>query len=319
VGGYGYDSQGAYSSYPRPRRPRVDPITGLESLTDEDSDEDAATGGLPQGLVDRYLTPADTTPTDPTLGKLKDKEAPPPSPGRTVGGTLQDVGISALKGAIAIPEAAVGLADIVSGGRAGQALESVGFEPGRAKQILSEYYSPEQQAANRAVSEAKGFVGTAQAALENPSVIGQSIVESLPLMLGGAGAARAAGVLGLEALGAGALGEGLVTAGSAAEQTRQSTRGGLLSPGQAAAAAASGALTGGFGVAGGKIAKYLDIEDVDTLLAGALRPEKAKNLVKQVIYGAFSEGILEELPQSVSEQVLQNAATDRPLDEGVAQ
>lgn len=250
------------------------------------------------------------------------QELPPPPPEPEAGwldrGT--DLGISALKGAIAIPEAAVGLADLVSGGYAGKALEGVGFDPGRAKQILDAYYSPEQQEENRAVSEAEGFMGTLSAAVQNPSTILQKGVESFPLMLGGAGVARGLAGLGMKTLGRAAIGEGVVAAGSSAEQIRQATPEGLLSPGQAMAAGAIGVGTAALGRLGGKIADELGIADVDTMLAGAAKdPASTMGLVKRIVYGAVTEGGLEELPQSVQEQVIQNQALGRELDEGVDQ
>jgi hypothetical protein len=53
-----------------------------------------------------------------------------------------DTAVSALKGAIGLPEAFVGLADIPTGGRVGKALESVGYKPGEAKEYLDTLYSP---------------------------------------------------------------------------------------------------------------------------------------------------------------------------------
>ena len=43
------------------------------------------------------------------------QNTPSDNPPRTAGGTLKDVGITALKGAIGLPEAAVGIADIATG------------------------------------------------------------------------------------------------------------------------------------------------------------------------------------------------------------
>ena len=43
-------------------------------------------------------------------------------------------------------------------GAAGRAAESVGFRPKDAKEALNEYLSPAQQAANKRVSDAKGFI-----------------------------------------------------------------------------------------------------------------------------------------------------------------
>ncbi|MFX5332369.1 hypothetical protein ABTC54_19900, partial [Acinetobacter baumannii] len=83
---------------------------------------------------------------------------------------------------------------------------------------------------------------------QNPSVIAKAVGTSLGAM--GAGGAVARGIAAIPkvaamgargAAAAGALGEGVVGAGSAAEQIRQETDDGLLSPGQVAAAAATGA------------------------------------------------------------------------------
>ena len=231
-----------------------------------------------------------------------------------------DTAISALKGAIAVPEAAVGLADIVSGGRAGKALEGLGYRPKEARAALDEVYSPEQQVANKAVSEAEGFTGTIKAAIENPSVIGHTVVESVPSMLAG-------GVIGRGVSAAtkatpwvaAAVGEGVVGAGTAAERTRQKTEDGTLTPGQSAAAVASGIGTAAFGAAGGRLAQKLGIADVDTLLVSQGSNYTSKGVIRRIVEGGISEGVFEELPQSVQEQVWQNAALDRPLTEGVPQ
>ena len=275
-------------------------------------------------------------------------EAPtaPEPEGRTVLGTMKDVGISALKGVIAVPEAAVGLADLVTGGAAGQALESVGFRPREAKAMLDEGYSAPQKEAFRRVQAAEGLGNTFMEAISNPSVIGQSVVESLPLMGAGGVVARGAMAVApkIAPVVAAAGGEGAVMAGSAAEQIRQQTADGRLTAGQAGLAAATGVVGAGFGLLGGKvaggaptlgkavsdmgfprvgerIAKGLGVNDVDTLLAGAAKasPAAQKSLVRRVLEGAVTEGVLEELPQSLSEQVLQNMALNKPLDEGLDQ
>ena len=250
----------------------------------------------------------------------------PAEEGRTFASTAKDVGISALKGVIAVPEAAVGLADIATGGRAGKFLENeggmVGFRPKEAKAFLDEGLSPEQKAANAKVQAADGLGATFMAAVQNPSVVGQSIVESIPSMLGGGALARAALKVApaVGGVAAGALGEGALMAGSAAEQIRQQTQDGLLTGQQSSLALATGAAGTFFSVLGGKLAQKLGLADVDTMLAGAARnPAQAKGLTRSVLEGALTEGAFEELPQSVSEQVLQNLALERPLDEGVDQ
>lgn len=234
---------------------------------------------------------------------------------------LGDTGIAALKGVIGWPEALVGMADLVSGGQAGKLAEEAGFRPKEAKAILDEYLSPEQQAANQAVQQAEGFVGKGVAAITNPSVIWQNAVESAPSMLGGGVIARGAlaAVPRMSPIVAAGIGEGAVTAGQNVEQVRQETPDGLLTPTQSGVVAASGALTGGIGIVAGKIAKSLGIGDVDVLLTGVAKasPQVQKGFVRRVLEGALTEGVLEELPQSTQEQVAQNLALGKPLDEGV--
>lgn len=229
-----------------------------------------------------------------------------------------DVGISALKGIIGVPESIVGLADMVSGGAAGRAVESTGVKFQESKQLLSDLYSPEQKAANQRVADAKGFTNTAGALLSNPSTLLQTGIESLPSM--GAGGVVGRGVSAVGKIApylAGAIGEGVVGAGSAAESTRQQTADGSLSAGQAGAALASGIGTGIFGAVGGRLAKKLGIEDIDTALVQAGASTTSKGVARRLIEGGVSEGVFEELPQSVQEQIWQNVAMDKPLLDGV--
>jgi predicted methyltransferase len=255
---------------------------------------------------------------------------------RTFGGTATDAGITLLKGAIGLPEAMVGLLDIPTMGYAGKLLEQAGFKPKEAKEILDTYLSEAQQAANRKVREAQGFLPTAAAALQNPSTILTTAAESLPQMLGGAGIARtilkAAPKVG--AVVAGAAGEGLIGAGSAAEQIRQEAKDKLLTGKQVISAIGSGVGTAAFGVAGGKLANKLGFDDLDTLLAGgASQAAKAtaageakqgvgksvRDFALKATGSGISEGVFEELPQSAQEQMWMNYANDRPLMDGVAE
>lgn len=105
---------------------------------------------------------------------------------------------------------------------------------------------------------------------------------------------------------------------------RQESPDGLLTGRQAGLAGLSGVADAGFGLLGGKMAQRLGIGDVETMLAGAGRAAAkpaaqtaAKGLPRQMAQGALSEGVLEELPQSVSEQALQNIALDKPWQEDV--
>lgn len=236
-----------------------------------------------------------------------------------------DVGLSLLKGAIGVPESIVGMADLFSGGQAGKLLENeggdIGFRPKEAKAAIDQWMSPEARAAQDKFSKTDGVVDAVSTAVRNPSLIVNAGAESLPVM--GMGGVIGRGVLAVAprvsgAL-AGSIGEGAVTMGSQAEGIRQETGNGLLTGQQAGIAAASGALTGVLGVIGGKVAAKLGIHDVDAMLAGKGGPEIQKAFSRRVLEGAVSEGLLEELPQSIQEQVATNLALGKPLDEGVVQ
>ena len=253
-------------------------------------------------------------------------------PERTLSGTTKDLGIALLKSAIAVPEFAVGVADLPTMGYAGKLLQDAGFKPKDAKEILDSYYSEAQQAASRRVSETKGLLPTVGAALENPSVVAQAGIESLASMLGGAGVAKglmkAAPTLAPYL--AGALGEGVVGAGSAAEQMRQESKDQLLSGKQVASAVGSGLGTAAFGIAGGKLANKLGLDDIDTLLAGGASKaatggakqtlgKSVRDFALRASAAGVSEGLFEEFPQSVQEQMWMNYAQDKPLMEGTAE
>lgn len=233
---------------------------------------------------------------------------------------VADPALGLLKGAIGVPEFVVGLADIATGGYAGKGAEALGFKPKEAKEIISSWQSPELNQAREKVGGIKGFVPTVKAMAENPSTILDMAAESAPSMIGAGGVARGALKMlpKLASVVAAGLGEGLVSAGQTAEQVRQSTSDGLLTPKQMAAPLASGALTALIGVAGGKVANKLGIADVDTMLATGQLNKSQHGLLRRVAEGVISEGVLEELPQSAQEQVAQNVALNKPWNEGVA-
>lgn len=240
------------------------------------------------------------------------------SPDRSATEILQDAAVVAAKGAIGLPEAFVGLADIPTGGAVGKFLEEeAGFRPGETKKMLDGYYSDAQKEANLRVQMADGFIDTLDQATSNPSTIATTVGESLPQMLGGAAVARGLLKAGLKsAVVAGAAGEGIMGAGSAAEQIRQETQDGRLTLKQSLAAAGSGAGTALVGLAGGKLAQKLGVADIDTALASGTLKSPA-GFFKTLATSGISEGVFEELPQSAQEQMWQNFATDKPLTEGV--
>ena len=246
-------------------------------------------------------------------------------------GHARDLGLSALQGAIGVPEAAVGLADIPTGGAVGKALENeggaFGFRPKQAREYLDTLKTDGTQQQKREFEQADGVIGKTAYALQNPSLVANAVAESLPMM--GAGGVIGRGIVAAAPkLGAGmaaAAGEGITAAGSAAEQIRQETADGTLTPTQAGLAAATGAAVTGFGALGAKLTNRLGIADADTLmvqgakgLTGEVAKQAAmKSIPRKVIEGAISEGFLEELPQSASEQILQNMALGKDWSEGV--
>lgn len=236
-----------------------------------------------------------------------------------------DPTIAALKGFITIPEAAVGLADMVSGGRVGRALERrdgtswLAFDPEQAKRYLDSWYSDQHKAGPAAVEKAVGVLDTAIAVLSHPSLVATSVLESVPLMLAGGAVGRglsAATKFGPAATSA--IGEGVLAAASGAESVRQATPDRLLTGEQAGIVAETGIATAVIGRLGNRIAQTLGIADIDTAMAAAATsPVAARNLASQIVLAAFQEGGLEELPQSVVEQVQQNRALGKPLSDGV--
>jgi len=281
---------------------------GIASIAPRPEAPQPSTGGLNAMTADEYRA------------QLAAREAK--GYDRTLGGSIIDTGVTFLKGAIGLPEAFVGLADIPTLGYAGKLLEQAGYRPREAKEILNTYLSEAQQAANRKVKEAEGFGGTIGAAVTNPSTIVTAVGESLPQMIGGAGIAR--GLMkaapGIAPYIAGAAGEGLLGAGATAEQIRQQAEDKLLTGKQAFAAVGSGVGTAAFGVAGGKLAQRLGLDDIDTLLAGGATKggsKSVKDFAKRAYASGVTEGVFEEMPQSAQEQMWMNYATDKPLLDGV--
>ena len=238
-----------------------------------------------------------------------------------------DLGLSLAKSAIAVPELAVGLADIATGGRAGKFLENeggaVGFRPKQAKDILSGWQSDDLQAKQQQFASADGVVDKLGVAVSNPSLLTNVLAESAAPMLAGGAIGRGAMALAprLGGTAAGAIGEGAAMAGSQAEAIRQQTADGLMTPEQSALAAGTGLAGGAISRLSGGLSNKLGIGDVDTMLAGGTRQVAGsgqKNALRRGAEGFVTEGFLEELPQSLSEQALQNIALGKDVSEGMA-
>lgn len=254
-----------------------------------------------------------------------------PKPTKGILGQARDLGLAAAKSAIAVPEIAVGAADLLTGGRAGKALENqdgmLGFRPKEAKEFLGSLETDQLKAQRQQFADADGVLEKTGVALANPSLIGTTIVESAAPMLAGGLAGRGVKALGLAKTGAGAagIGEGAVMAGSAAEQIRQQSADGLLTGKQTALALGTGALGAAVSAAGGKLTSRYGLGDADTLLVDGTTRAAARqgaavaptrSLPAQIAGSSAVEGA-EELAQSVPEQVFQNEALGRPLSEGL--
>ncbi len=229
--------------------------------------------------------------------------------------------ISAAKGVVGLGESLVGLADIPTGGAVGKFMQdSVNYDPMQTRQFLDEYYTPEQQRANQAVQQADGFFDTAKTAIKNPSTIAHTVIESAPSMLGAFGIREKliTSFPKLAPILAAGIGEGAISAGSAAENIRQSNESRDLTAKQSAIATTSGILTGLITVGAGKLAQRLGIDDVDMLGSPDVPDTAKKNIFRRLAESAISEGLIEELPQSAQEQIAHNIATGKPKMEGVA-
>ena len=120
-------------------------------------------------------------------------------------GHLKDTGLSALKGAVAVPELAVGIMDVMSDGAAGKILENkdgaVGFRPKEAKQALGDLHTDQYKAQQQEFADAgkdgnwvDKVVDKTKVALTNPSLIANTVFESAPSMLAGGVLGRATGI-----------------------------------------------------------------------------------------------------------------------------
>ena len=290
---------------------------------------------FPDSMSDDDIVKAIQNNILPNIEKPKETALPaePSSFMRRVG----DVGLSTAQGVVGLGEAALGLADIPTGGYVGRGAEAAekalfGGTSEDAQAYLQSLKSPEAKLAEQKVQEAKGFLPTAGALLENPSALLGSVAESLPSMFGGAALARA-GMKALPtltkkagdkaAIYAAGAGEGAISAGSTAESIRQQAESGLLTAEQSAISGISGVLTSTLGVFGGRIANEFGVTDIDTLFAGgikdAFKNQTKQSILKAAVKGAISESLFEELPQSMQEQISRNVATGKPWDENVAE
>lgn len=245
------------------------------------------------------------------------------------GGHVRDIGASLAAGAASLPDVAIGIGDILTGGAVGKSVEDSGlYTPGSGREYWADKKTDQAKAQSQKFSDAEGIIDKTKVALTNPTLITNTVAESLPTMVAGGLVGRGLSTATKGAISpmvGGAIGEGTMMAGSQAENIRQQTDDGLLTGNQVAASVATGTLGTLFGLAGGAVAKKFGFGDIDSMLAGANAQQVAgeiakvplKQVPKHVVLGALSEGLLEELPQSAQEQVLQNYALNKDLMDGV--
>ena len=190
---------------------------------------------------------------------------PPPS---SFGRRALDLPVAFARGVAKVPGGLVGLADIPTGGRVGKFIEeNLGYDFNAPDQFYNQYITPETKQAQQEVSRSfkeDGFLSGLGSAITHPSVIGQTVAESVPSMLAGGWMGKTLGAaLKAPTWLASGLGEGLVTAGQQAEDIRTQTNDRLLAPEQSALALGTGVLTGAIGAGSGKLANYFNLGDID--------------------------------------------------------
>jgi hypothetical protein len=257
---------------------------------------------------------------------------------------LGDLGTDLKRGVQKLPGIATGLADIPVAAltnkrfvdeTADKVGELTGFQPSQWAEEARDEYSSERQAGTAEIDQAweEGSVmDVAGAYASNPGNVAGLVAESVPQMLAGGvlgrgtlAAGRAAGVVGAPTTAAqaatqsaiaGGVGEGAVIAGGTMDQIDDS-----VDPRRAAAAAAGAGVAGAaLGVLGAKAAQRLGVLDAESAIAGGAGQVagEAPGLARRVAGGALTEGVLEELPQSAAETVIQNWAEEKDLTEGLA-
>lgn len=262
-----------------------------------------------------------------------DEGSQQPKPTQNV---LTDTAQDVIQGALRIPGAITGLADIPAGlmgfnrpfDRATDYIgEKTGIQPGKlADSIQANNYSPERVAANQRLDQTwqdyqSDKIGLGEALADtvtNPRALLGNVVGSVPSMYAGGmlgNAARAAGLVSKAAVPF--VGEGAVMAGQAMDNIDAS-----VDPQKAAILSAATGLGGGLlARGGGKLSEKMGLVDPDVAIANGLSQTATKapmGLGARTAGGFLAEGAMEELPQSLMEQGLQNYAEDKPLTEGMA-
>ena len=256
---------------------------------------------------------------------------------------LADIPIAGITGTAYADKATNAIGDITGFKPAQWAKDAEAeYSPGRkaAKQAVDQAWEQNQSPfADAAKGEFTGISQIAKSYIQNPQQTLGTVVESLPSMAAGGVAGKALMGIGARGLGAaaggvgptlpgtltrlagdkvapliaGGIGEGAVMAGQQMDQLSDTEADPRIAAGASALTGIGGAV---FGAMGGKVAQKMGVFDPDTAMAGgaarAITNEAGEQTIKgalkdgakRVAGGAVSEGMFEELPQSVLEQVL---------------
>lgn len=247
-------------------------------------------------------------------------------------GTARDLGIPLSQGLVGVPQFFAGLGNLVveSGVEEPvnalfgtnynfwtprEALAKLGVDFEGTKAQLGTYHTPGFKRGQRDVNTADGFMNTLAALAQNPIVAVSQIIQFLPAMAVGGGISRGLSTF-LPKRAALGVGEGLVSTGLSASQFSQNG----LTRDEATAALMSGLFTASIGGYASRVADVLRVPNPENILASGFR--EASDSVRQrfifsVLGAGLTEGVLEELPQSIQEQMWANFAHDQPLLEGV--
>lgn len=227
--------------------------------------------------------------------------------------------------------AAIGLAPEVNwevqGGRFTKALDDAGVRFADAKNIIGQQASAaglqqaQELAAIPGMSTQKSLGDNLSSlgqtlgyALDNPSLVANTIVESVPSLLAGGAIGRGAGALGARGM-AGAIGEGTVMAGQAQANMDRNAQG-YTTAEQALGALGIGVLGGGVGLAGQRVANRFGGSDIDQVASGMGRtPSKG---MTSLAVGTATEAA-EEAAQSSLENVISNISSGKDAIQGLNQ
>ena len=287
----------------------------------------------------RYVEGVDTITGEPARDPLDDLlDTPlPEEEEASIVDRVKDAGIDLVKGVVDVGRAAVGLAKLIDvTGLTRKAFDSIGYDADLTDRYLSDLYSEERKKEEREFEKAEGIFGSIKSLATRPAVLAGQAIQAAPGMLGIAGAARMAfgkasasaitaatakGITDkavLAKIGQEAGKKAAVIVAPAAEGLQQtgSSFDSLIKEADNIGKAYVSSIVSGVGTAAiaavsGKLASKLKIGDIEAGVPGQ------GGFFSRIFGGAVQEGPLEEMPQSAWEQVWQNWATNRPLDEGL--